>query len=97
MTPLPIAKNDMTNFEDQVFCSADFYGKTTLVLFVHDSPDVVVGPNAVTSSKMDLNEAYLVHLFVDVTYLSSIHRIDTWNGFTRTIMGLSMSIFLRLL
>jgi len=60
MTPLPIAKNDMTNFEDQVFCSKEFYAKKTLVLFVHDAPDVVVGPNAVMSSKMDLSEAFLV-------------------------------------
>ena len=50
----------MTNFEDQVFCSKEFYAKKTLVLFVHDAPDVVVGPNAVMSSKMDLSEAFLV-------------------------------------
>jgi hypothetical protein len=63
MTPLPIAKNDMTDFEDQVFGTKDFYDKQTLVLFVHDVPDVVVGENAVMSSKMDLSEAFLVNSF----------------------------------
>lgn len=60
MTPLPIAKNDMANFEDQVFVSHDFFKKRTLVLFIHDSPDVVFGPHAVASSKMDLSDAFLV-------------------------------------
>ena len=60
MTPLPIAKNDMTNFEDQVFCTRDFYDKQTLVLFIHDAPDVVVTSNAIMSGKMDLSEAVLV-------------------------------------
>ena len=60
MTPLPIGKNGMSNFGDQVFCSKDFYDKRTLVLFVHDGPDVVVGPNAVISSKLDLGETFLV-------------------------------------
>ena len=63
MTPLPIAKNDMTDFEDQVFGTKDFYDKQTLVLFVHDAPDVVVSENAMRSSKMDLSEAFLVKLF----------------------------------
>jgi histone deacetylase 6 len=60
MTPLPIAKNDMTNLEDQVFVSHDFFKKKTLVLFIHDSPDVVFGPHAVASNKMDLSDAFLV-------------------------------------
>jgi len=60
MTPLPIAKNDMANFEDQVFVSHDFFKRKTLVLFIHDSPDVVFGPQAVASSKMDLSDAFLV-------------------------------------
>jgi len=60
MTPLPIAKNDMKNFEDQVFCTKDFFNKKTLILFIHDAPDVVVGPNAHISKTMDLNETFLV-------------------------------------
>ena len=60
MTPLPIAKNEMKQFEDQVFCSKDFFNKKTLVLFIHDAPDVVINPNALFSSKMDLSDAYLV-------------------------------------
>src|SRR5437762_13933044 len=39
MSPLPIAKNDMNTFEDQVFCTKDFYDKKTLVLFIHDPPE----------------------------------------------------------
>ena len=60
MTVLPIAKNDMANFEDQVFCTEDFFEKKTLVLFIHDAPDVVFGPNAILSSKMDMSDAFLV-------------------------------------
>lgn len=67
MTPLPIAKNDMTNFEDQVFCTPDFYDKKTLILFIHDAPDVIIGPNAVVSSKMDLNETFLVYHYDTLT------------------------------
>ena len=61
MVPLPIVKNEMTLFEDQVFCSKEFYSKTTIVLFVHDAPDVVFGPNSVRSGKLDLSEAFLVN------------------------------------
>ena len=64
MTPLPIAKNDMANFEDQVFVSPDFFKRKTLVLFIHDSPDVVFGPHAVASSKMDLSDAFLVPILL---------------------------------
>jgi histone deacetylase 6 len=60
MAALPIAKNGMSHFEDQVFCTKDFFAKKTLVLFIHDAPDVVLGLNAVPSSKMDLSEAFLV-------------------------------------
>ena len=60
MTPLPIAKNDMNKFEDQIFCTKEFYDKKTLVLFIHDPPEVVVGSNAALSNKMDLGEALLV-------------------------------------
>ena len=61
MTPLPIARHDMETFKDQVFCTKDFYDKKTLVLFIHDAPDVVVGPNALASNKMDLSDAFLVY------------------------------------
>ena len=60
MVPLPIAKKDMTIFKDQVFCTKEFYDKKTLVLFIHDAPDVIVGANAMTSTKLDLSEAFLV-------------------------------------
>jgi histone deacetylase 6 len=60
LTPLPISKKDVAIFQDQVFCSKDFYNKKTLVLFIHDAPDVVIGTNATVSSTMDLNEAFLV-------------------------------------
>ena len=65
MTPLPISKKDVASFQDQVFCSKDFYNKKTLVLFIHDAPDVVIGTNATVSSTMDLNEAFLVSSFED--------------------------------
>lgn len=64
MTSLPISKKNVNNFEDQVFCTKDFYDKKTLVLFIHDPPEVVMGSNAVMSSKMDLGEAFLVRSFV---------------------------------
>jgi len=64
MTPLPIARNDMESFKDQVFCTKDFYNKQTLVLFIHDAPDVVVGPNALASSKIDLSDAFLVTILL---------------------------------
>jgi histone deacetylase 6 len=60
MTTLPIAKDDIINYTDQVFCTKDFFDKSTLVLFIHDAPDVVLGSNASTSSKMDLNDAFVV-------------------------------------
>ena len=63
MTQLPISKNNVNNFEDQVFCTKDFYDKKTLVLFIHDPPEVVMGSNALMSSKMDLGEAFLVEFF----------------------------------
>jgi histone deacetylase 6 len=65
MAPLPIAKNDM-NFKDQVFCTQQFYDKKTLVLFIHDPPEVVMGPNALLSNKMDLSDAFLVSCIIDV-------------------------------
>jgi histone deacetylase 6 len=61
MAPLPISKADVANFQDQVFCSKDFYNKKTLVLFIHDAPDVVIGTNTTLSNTMDLNEAFLVN------------------------------------
>jgi histone deacetylase 6 len=78
MTPLPIAKNDMTNFEDQVFCSKDFYDKKTLILFIHDAPDVVIGPNATISSKMDLNETFLVLSRKKLTQLDASNQVFEW-------------------
>jgi len=67
MIPLPLAKSDIIDFEDQVFCTKDFYDKKTLVLFIHDAPDVVLGSNAMVSSKMDLSEAFLVCIVGDAT------------------------------
>lgn len=60
MIPLPIVSGEMSDFGNQVFCSKDIYDKHTLVLYVHDAPDVIVGPNALSSSKMDLSDAFLV-------------------------------------
>jgi len=62
MQPLNIAKPEIgTTFQDQVFCSKEFYYKKVLVLFVHDAPDVVIGGDALPATKIDLNEAFLVH------------------------------------
>jgi Arb2 domain len=86
MTLLPIVKNDMGIFENQVFCSKDFYSKKTLVLYVHDPPDVVVGPNAVVSSKMDLGETFLVWLRCSASLISSsTPQIGITNGLIRWI------------
>jgi histone deacetylase 6 len=64
MTTLPIAKAEIINYTDQVFCTKDFYDKSTLVLFIHDAPDVVLGSNTSMSSKMDLNDAFVVPTIV---------------------------------
>jgi len=67
MTTLPIVKVDIIDYTDQVFCTKDFYHKSTLVLFIHDAPDVVLGTNATISSRMDLNDAFVassINLFV---------------------------------
>ena len=42
----------MANFQDQVFVSHDFFKKKTLVLFIHDSPDVVL---LILDHKADVN------------------------------------------
>jgi len=85
MTPLPIAKNDMKTFEDQVFCTKDLYDKKTLVLFVHDPPEVVISSNAVVSSKMDLNEAFLVRTYekflILARFFKSLLRMGCSDGF----------------
>jgi hypothetical protein len=60
MTTLPIVNDDIINYKDQVFCTQDLYQTSTLVLFIHDAPDVVLGTNATISSKMDLNDAFVV-------------------------------------
>src|SRR5579871_3677179 len=49
MVPLHIAKEGMRQFQDQVFCSRDYYSKQTLVVFIHDAPDVVINPSAMMS------------------------------------------------
>ena len=83
MTPLPIAKNDMEIFKDQVFCTKDFYDKKTLVLFIHDAPDVIMGPNALASTKMDLSDAFLVIPVGKVIDDSSIRQIIIMSGLPR--------------
>ena len=80
MTPLPIVKNDMQSFENQVFCSKSVYEESTLILFIHDAPDVVLSENAMLSNKMDLSEAFLV-FFSSVALISSwMHQINIING-----------------
>jgi hypothetical protein len=61
MIPLPIIRDDMKLFQDQVYSSSDIADNKTLVLFIHDAPDVVINPNALVSPKMDLSDAYLVN------------------------------------
>lgn len=81
MAPLPISKADVGSFQDQVFCSKDFYDKKTLVLFIHDAPDVVIGRNTTLSSTMDLNEAFLV------STLEHVVLNDSWTPQTRFSNG----------
>jgi histone deacetylase 6 len=76
MTTLPILKEGISMFQDQVFCTKDFYTHNTIVVFVHDTPDVVLGPNAAVSAKMDMSEAFLVIvLFTILRVAGSVQSI----------------------
>lgn len=80
MIPLPIPSSDVSIFGNQVFCSKDFYDKRTLVLYVHDAPDVIAGPNVLSSSKMDLSDAFLVLSNINVVDCRLIRQAITLSG-----------------
>jgi len=83
MVPLSIVKEDMKLFEDQVFCSKDFFDKKTLVLFIHDAPDVVINPSALMSPKMNLSDAYLVSLIS----ISAYSQVDASERYYQWVHG----------
>jgi histone deacetylase 6 len=87
MIPLPIPNSDESIFENQVFCTKDFYDKRTLVLYVHDAPDVIAGPNALSSSKMDLSDAFLVLFNISVIDCRLIRQVFTLNGLHRWVLA----------
>ncbi|KAG5438180.1 hypothetical protein PCANB_003031 [Pneumocystis canis] len=41
MISLPVIKESFSSFENQIICSKDFYKVETLVIIVHDTPDVI--------------------------------------------------------
>ncbi|KTW28090.1 hypothetical protein T552_01951 [Pneumocystis carinii B80] len=59
MIVLPIINESISSFENQIICTRDFYKVETLVVIVHDSPDVI-GYSYASVNKINLSNSFLI-------------------------------------
>lgn len=68
MISLPIIKESLSSpFENQIICTKDFYKAETLVVIVHDAPDVI-GYSHASVNKISLHDSFLIdslNLYID--------------------------------